>query len=336
VGTAADVPLLAELAMVREAGLAETALNSLTGLYAAGTDAALIDLLGKADPQTRVTLIRSLVGRRAVSAIPALLQAADDPGPDGAVRFEARKALQALPEAKAVPALVGLLERSRSPEERELVERAIAAGCQKIADPHQRLQPLVSALHGADVSKRCVLLPALGRVGGLQARELVRAAIADTDAKVQDAGVRALSNWPDASVADELLRIVRTSRNEQHRVWALRGFVRVVSVPGQKPPQEAAALLRQALALADKLENKKLIVSRLIAVHVPDSLALAVSCLDDPELHADATRAALRLAEALRYSHPAEARTALEKISRVARDEGLRKHAANVLKYSMP
>jgi hypothetical protein len=90
------------------------------------------------------------------------------------------------------------------------------------------------------------------------------------------------------------------------------------------------------MTLADKLENKKLIVSRLVAVPVPDTLALAVSCLDDSELHAEAARSALRLAEVMRYSHPAEARGALEKLSRVAKDEGLRKHAATVLKYSMP
>jgi len=335
-GTPADVPLLADLATTGDDAIRETALNSLTGLYTAGADAAIIELLGKADPKTRVTLIRSLVGRRAMPAIPALLRAADDPGPSGAVRFEARKALQALPDAGAVPALVALLERSRSPEERQIAERAIAAACRKIADPQQRIEPLLTALAGADAAKQCLLLPALGRVGGPKALEIIRTAIADADPKVQDAAVRALSNWPDARADDDLLRIARSGKTEQHRVWALRGLVRVVSVPGQKPPQEAASLLRQAMALADRTENRKLIVSRLAAVQVPDALTQALAAMDDPDLHTEATRSALRLAQIMRYSHTAEARAALEKLSRVAKDEGLRRHAANVLKYSMP
>lgn len=336
VGSAADAPRLAALATAGEWSLRETALDSLVALGAPGTDAAILDLLEKADAKTRLTLFRVVVARRMASAIPTLIQIAQDAGADSAVRLEARKALQALPDAQAADALVALLLAPQTPEEREIVERAIAASCQKIGDPLKRAEPLLRALRGADVAGRCTLLPALGRVGGPEAAEVVRAALQDPSPALQDAGVRALCNWPDAVVADQLLDLARTGREERHRVWALRAFARVVSLPGQRAPQEAAASLRQALRLADKPENKKFILSRLAAVRVAESLALAMSCLEDPQVHDDAASMALQLAQALRFSHPAEARAALQTLSQTAKQEAIRQQAAATLARMAP
>lgn len=337
VGTAADVPLLVEVATSGYWKTRQVALQSLTTIGAPGTDEAILGLLDKADSKTRVMLIRALVARRAAVATDALVRIADDPAADIEVRLEARKALQALPDPKAATRLVALLVKSRSSEERELVERAIAASCQKIADPELRAEPVLAALREADTAGRCAILPALGRVGGARALEAVRAAMGDPTSAVQDAGVRALANWPDASVADELCRVAAAQKGSR-RDWALRGAARVVSSPRQMPPREAAAMLGKILAMTNEKETdvRKFILVRLAAVRTPESLVLALSLLDDPKLHADAARAALRLAEALRYSNTADARRAMERLAREAKDENVRKQAATSLSKIAP
>lgn len=337
VGTAADVPRLVAVATSGYWKTRQVALQSLTTIGAPGTDEAFLGLLDKADPKTRVMLIRALVARRAAVASDALVRIADDPAADVEVRLEARKALQALPDPKAAPRLVTLLVKSRSSEERELVERAIAASCQKIANPELRAEPVLAALRTADTAARCAILPALGRVGGAKALEAVRAAMGDPTPAMQDAGVRALANWPDASVADELCRVAAAQKGSR-RDWALRGAARVVSSPRQMPPREAAAMLGKILAMTSEKETdvRKFILVRLAAVRTPESLVLAMSLLDDPQLHADAARAALRLAEALRYSNTADARRAMERLAREAKDENVRKQAATSLSKIAP
>lgn len=337
VGTAADVPLLVAVATSGYWKTRQVALQSLTTIGAPGTDEAILSLLDKADPKTRVMLIRALVARRAAGATDALVRIAGAPAADAEVRLEACKALQALPDPKAAPRLMALLAKARSSEEREVVERAIAESCQKIADLELRAEPVLAALREADMAGRCAILPALGRVGGVKALEAVRAAMGDPAPAVQDAGVRALANWPDASVADELCRVA-VAQTGPRRDWALRGAARVVSSPRQMPPREAAAMLGKILAMTNEKETdvRKFILVRLAAVRTPESLALALSLLDDPQLHADAARSALRLAEALRYSNTADARRAMERLAREAKDENVRKQAATSLSKIAP
>ena len=55
------------------------------------------------------------------------------------------------------------------------------------------------------------MLPTLGRVGGPAALKIVEAAIADKNPPRREAGIRALCNWPDASVAPKLIDLAQTA-----------------------------------------------------------------------------------------------------------------------------
>ena len=78
---------------------------------------------------------------------------------------------------------------------------------------------------------------------------------------VRDAAVRGLCNWPDATVADQLLELARSATRETQRIWALRGYARVVVLGDTLPPAEMTAGLQQAMQLATRLEDKQLILS---------------------------------------------------------------------------
>jgi HEAT repeat protein len=323
VGTADDVPTLAQLATTAGSDAERrAAFQTLSTLSAEGTDEAIRTCLGRAPPNISVTLIRGLVARHATSAVPGLLTAAKHASPQ--VRAEAFQALQALADGDAAAALVKLLAQTPRGREREAAERAVSAACRKIPDPQRQADPLLAALDGADVTARCALLPALGRLGGDRALELIHAAMKDPSPQVQDAGVRALANWPDAGVAPGLLEIVQHGSKQSHRIWALRAYARVVAIPGRRPPPQTFNMLRQAMSLARRTEDKQLILSRLAAVRTPEALEMALSLTCDKALRGEATKTAAALAEALRTSHPAASRAAIHRLLPLTNDPALR------------
>ena len=147
----------------------------------------------------------------------------------------------------------------------------------------------------------------------------------------RDAAVRALCNWPNATVADDLFQLARHADNHSHRIWALRGLARVLGRQGKKKPQEAFEGLRDVMHLATRLEERELVLSRLTAVRVPGALQLATSLLDDPDLKPSAIDVTVDLAEGMKASHPKEARVALENTARATEDPPLQAYIGKLL-----
>ncbi len=149
---------------------------------------------------------------------------------------------------------------------------------------------------------------------------------------VRDAGYRALANWPDATVADELFEIAKTSKVESYRVWSLRAYARVVSLPNERPPEQTFEMLKNAMGLATRTEDRELIISRLGSVRVPDALALLLSLLDDGELKKAATGAVFTLAKGLSQSHPDQAKAALVRVQTITKDAAILQQIPKVIR----
>ena len=107
---------------------------------------------------------------------------------------------------------------------REEAERAVGQVCLQIADAAKRAQPVLGIYQAAAPADRIALLPLLGRIGGGEVRPIVQAALESKDAATYEAGVRAISNWPDAGAADQLLRLAETADLPVHRQWALHAL----------------------------------------------------------------------------------------------------------------
>ena len=123
-----------------------------------------------------------------------------------------------------------------------------------------------------------------------------------------------------------------TCEVESYRVWSLRAYARVVSLPNQRPPQQTFEMLSSAMKLATRTEDKELFVSRLGSVRVPDALALLVSFLDNGKLKKSAVPAIFTLAKGLSQSHPDQAKAALEKVQPMTKDAALLQQIPAVLR----
>jgi len=262
--------------------------------------------------------------------VPAFLKAAESPNPE--TRRQAFQALEIMATPAEAESLVNLLCKTAPGEERDAADRAVWMACQQITDPAARTSLLRAALVKADTAGQCAILPTLARMGGAESLSAVHEAMQSTDQSVRDAGYRALANWPDATVAGELLDIAKNSTVGTYRIWALRAFARVVTLPSDRPPQTTFEMLDSAMNLATRLEDRELIVSRLAAVRVPDALTRLLTYVDQPELKNAAVPAVFTLAKGLSQSHPEPARAALEKIRPLTDDAAIRQQIRKVLR----
>jgi HEAT repeat protein len=274
-------------------------------------------------------MVRLALARRSPELVPALMQAVRAPG--AAARLEGWRALEIMAEGQHAETLVGLLCKTPLGEEHDAADRAVWLTCQRIADPAQRSAALLAALEKGDENAPA-LLPTLARIGDQAALPAVRKAMQSTHPAVRDAGYRALANWPDAVVADELLEIAKTSDAEAYRIWSLRAYARLVALPSERPAQQTFEMLRDAMQLAVRNEDKELFLSRLSAVRVPDALTLLMSYVGDPQLGKAAVPAVFTLAKGLSQTHPEQAAAALTQIQSLVEDPAIQQQIPKVLR----
>ncbi len=130
----------------------------------------------------------------------------------------------------------------------------------------------------------------IGRIGGDAAMAEVNAGLASSDAELRNASIRALSVWPNAKFADKMFAVATDAAySEEQKIAALRSFIRVVSLPDDKigiriSKDEKLAKLQDAFKATVRVDEKRLILSRLAANRTVKSLRFAVECAADPEL----------------------------------------------------
>ncbi len=323
VGVASDVEQLVQLSARDTSESARQAVeDTLCHLAADGVDAGLIALLNKESGESRAMLIRVLRDRRSLAAAAVLVKWTADG--NVSTRLQALDAVEQLGNADLLPRLLPGLLQADSDEERAAWERTIwrcALRGSLEADP---AAPVLAAYERASIDERTRLLPLLGRLGGARAMEILQAARRDPQLAVQAAAVRGLANWPDESVAGDLWQLAGEAAAPEQRIWALRGYIRVVTLPGARRPDETARMLEEAWKRATRDAERSLILQRLPAAACPRALQLAMAQLEVDTLRSDAVVAAAQLAESLLASDREAALSAINTLLERELDPDLR------------
>ena len=297
----------------------DAAAQALVVLKGEGVAGRLTELMARADASVRGRLIEVLMRRNDKEAADAVFAQAGVP--DVNVRRAAFKALARLADAQRLPALLGLLVAAPDDAARADAEKAVAQVARRTSDPSKRSDLVLAALTDAkQPAARCSLLRVLASIGGPRSLAAVRASLDAKDEAERDAAIRSLALWSDAAAAEALLDVCRAAKNETHRILALRGLARVLVSPGNRSAQEVVTLYREAIALAQGPDEKKMLLSGLAQVGHPDALAMAMAWLGDAEVHAEAALAAIKIAETVLGSDRDAAVAAMTKLATVARD----------------
>jgi len=332
-GDASSVPVLVKAAASGGA-VGDAATGSLNQLKGEGVGEAIAKLLDSTDPVVRAGAIGVMTARADRTMAPAMVKAARDS--DQTIRQAAIKGLAAAAGEEQLPDIVVLLTASKSDSERAGLETALAAAAGRASDSEARAAPIVAGMTGADAAAKVCLVRVLGRLGGEKALACVRSQLKASDAGVAGEAVRALAAWPDASPAEDLLNVIKTTSDKTRRVLAFRGYIRMAHLAGapgwpERSAAERTAMYKQALTLAADAAEKKSVLAGLAGARSAEAMTLVEGLLADASLKAEAEVALVQIASNARGSAPAEARAALQKIIAATTNAGLKQQAQDAI-----
>jgi hypothetical protein len=197
----------------------------------------------------------------------------------------------------------------------------------RVEDKQQCAAPVLAELGRAPADAKPTLVRLLGKTGSAQALRTVRAALADTDAAMKDAAVRALADWPDNSASDDLLKLIGDAKDAAHKETALEGYLRLAA-----QAENPAEMYLRALKRVETVNDKKGVLEGLgLTSEAPEALDLTVDCLDDKALQAAAGIAAIRIAHRLRQRDEQRARAALKQVLAKVDHPDVQKRAREVM-----
>ena len=244
--------------------------------------------------------------------------------PDVEVRIAALTALGQLSGPEGVAKLARLILDAKDAVAREEAEKALMLIAQRDRrlKADQRALPLLKVMSGLGEDDKTTLLPALGRIGGKPALTVVEAALADKDPARRDAGLRAICNWPDGSIAPRLVELALASKDAAERKTIVDALIRVAPLRDKRPDAVRLAMLKKAMALAFDDRQKALVLKRAAAVYSLETLRFAAPYMDQPQFTQVACKTVVELAhhKEVRQPNKAEFNKALEKVVTLSKD----------------
>jgi len=334
-GGVADIPLLAERAAATKGAEQKAAREGLYRLRGPEVDAAILKNLLSAQPGVKAELIDAIGERNIAGAIEALLKTGKDE--DRKVRLESFRVLKIVAKPQDMPALVNLLLETKNEPDRGEAEKMVAAVAHKIEDKARQSAAVQAVLPNVkEVPDRASLLRVLGRIGDAGSLPTLRTALGSREAEIQDAAIRALSDWPTGDPVPDLLKVAQTSTNQVHKVVALRGFVRLLGLESDRPAEQTIDLYKKAMDLAGDATEKKRVLSGLANTKSLVALDMAAGYLDDVALHLEAESAAVRIAPAVVAASPARVKDVLQKVIQGTKNDTIREQAQKIVSQIKP
>jgi HEAT repeat protein len=294
-GDAGSVQALLE--QVADDAVKDKALAALAGMTAPDVDVALIKCLeGGA---LKAGAITALARRGTAAAAPVLLGLTVDK--DAGVRQAAWEALPALASADHMDIMMQAILATKDKGERGRAEGAIKKFCGTVSDRARCFEVAAERYGQAEESTKLLILDLGAIAGGGKALELTKGALASGNKTLRDRAIRALSSWSDVSATPALLELARSSADAKEQILALRGYIRGIGVDSRRPShKDKLKMYGEAWGLAKRADEKRQIVSGLRNIKHPDALKALAAHLDDADVKAEASMAALDLGWDLR------------------------------------
>jgi len=311
-----DIPTfakaLATAQTTEERRLVEAALIRLPSETA--IDRALLALWAPASPQAQAGLLNVLGRRGSPAAIPALFAGARSQ--ETTVARAGLQGLGRLGTPAELPAMIDLYTSLPPGPVRDDAEAALARILERMSDIAGRTQAIYAKLDTATTTEtNLALIRLLPLAGGARALQAARAAAANPNESIRDAGVRALTEWPSPDAADDLIAIYREPTVPAHQSLALRGLARLAREANASPSTALIDRYRAILGLAHSDDDRRLILGALGGCFHPDALALALEQRRHLPVRAEADQAVRRIADALKSTHPQQAQAALSALA---------------------
>jgi len=328
IGHASAVPALTDLLGATDSEISQAAQEALAAIPGDEADNAIMAMLDSGETAPRLMALELIGRRRMNSSVPALLKAAA--GTDAKVRPAALKRVGELGRPTEFSPLLDLLMQYEARQDLDAAEQALSAVCAKTGNPGSYTSRLTSRLSKASPAQKGALLRVLSVVGGTNALNAVREAAKDSNAQVSDAAIRVLCSWKTADAAGDLLALAKDSPNRARKTAALRGYINLVRDESLSI-EKKLEICRQAVALIQRNEEKKLLLGALSTVPSADALSMAMSHLDDPATTLEASFAAVAISEKIVGQKRGEVAEAMQKVLKATENRNVRRRARQTL-----
>jgi HEAT repeat protein len=295
-GDSTSVSTLVEIAGDPDAEVASAAASAMAELGGKDVDAELIGNLSKAHGKALAALIQA-IGQRRVTATSELIQALENS--DQSVRRAALAALGETVEQKDVTVLLSQFVRAKNKDDAEVAEKALRAACVRMSDRDRCAATLSEAMSEAPAARKVSLLEILAAVGGAKSLETIGEAARGSDATLQDAATRALGKWMTPDAAPVLLALSKPESGCKFQSRAVRGYIRVAR-QFVMPDAQRIKMCENALAVADRDDDRKLVLEVLQRHPSMQTLKMAVAAWQKPGVKEEARTAAISIAQKLK------------------------------------
>jgi hypothetical protein len=141
--------------------------------------------------------------------------------------------------------------------------------------------------------------------------------------------VRVLAGWPDASAVPHLMTLAKAQDNTRHHVLAVRGLARLAARQADQPAD--LEMLAEIMSLAQRAEEKRIVLGVLASAATVDALELVTTAMDDPDLAEEAAAAAVTIAQEAIDRDEDKIRAAMEKAQEKSSVRMTRTRAQQVL-----
>jgi hypothetical protein len=245
--------------------------------------------------------------------LPTFLAAATDA--DAGVRRAALRVLGRLGGPEEVPGMVQGFLKASAGADRDEAEKALVAVCTANPGKERSAESFLALFEAAGEADRETLLSPLGRIGGPAARAIVDRLIADP-AKRQ-LGLKALTRWPDATVADRLLDLFASTQDQAEREMLLAALIRIAPLRDNKLSDKAKMeLIAKVMPLCEQDADRGRLIERTSAIRTIEAFRFVLPYSDQPALAESACKSLVELAHdrGLRDAHKDDFTKALDKV----------------------
>ncbi len=332
VGNVEDVPILAIIAARNRGEVRDRARLVLYGIKGHDIEKAILTSIQGAPADVQIELIRAIGRRNMHSEVDQVMEMAGSE--DSNVSVEALRVLGEIATPKNLPELISLSNGLSSRRERDEAERMLTRIAEDVPEEEGRsilFLEMLKALENRDT--KILFIHVLGNLGDADALPVLREYLRQDNPEIRQATIEALSGWPEASPATDLLEIIRTTGDRKTRTLAIRGYVQLVENSDQHGEEEKVRLFREVSGLADNAAEKRMVLSGLGTVGHVDALEFAIGLMDNPELEAEAKAAVLNIASGAGDQDPDMTRKLLNRLLEESSDEDFKKGIKEKLEW---
>jgi len=293
IGNTSCLSTLIATAIDADTELAQAAKATLAVIPDKQIDSQILATLSTAPGKT-VPLLIEVIGLRRIEATDILLDAVNDSHKD--VRGAALIALGETVAFGDFSVLISQVVAPRHAEDTPIAQQALRAASVRMPDREACAKELASAMERAPASTKSFLLETLGEVGGTTALATIGTAARSDDPVLQDVGSRLLGKWNNVDAAPVLLDLAKSAPETKYQIRALRGYIGIVR-KFDMPDSQRTEMCQQALDVARRPDEQKLLLEVLKLYPCNGTLKLAIEAIQIPGLKLDATEATLVIAQ---------------------------------------